>query len=261
MGRPAQEDRLQALQQAAPKGLQEKVQQASDGTEGERKPVTILFADIVGSTTIAERLDPEEWKELVSGIHRRVGEAIYRYEGTVAQLLGDGVLAFFGAPVTHEDDPVRAVRAGLDLQESIVEYARELEGFVDGLQMRVGIHTGEVVIGNVGTDMHIEYLAIGDAVNTAARLQSSAEPGTILISSQCAHMICAEFRLEDLGEIQLKGKTETVHVLQVLDVTGTPALRRSMTTRRIPYVGREAEINKLQTCVQNNLSGQGGIVV
>jgi class 3 adenylate cyclase len=105
----AQESRLQDLRESAPIGLQEKLRQTETEIEGERKPVTILFTDIVGSTAIAEKLDPEVWKEIVIGAHKRVGEAVYRYEGTIAQLLGDGVLAFFGAPITHEDDPIRAV--------------------------------------------------------------------------------------------------------------------------------------------------------
>ena len=119
------------------------------GPEAERRPVTILFTDIVGSTAIAERLDPEEWREVVSGAHRCVTDAVVRYEGTIAQLLGDGVLAFFGAPIAHEDDPARAVRAALDIQAAMAAYARDLRGYVDDFAMRIGIHTGEVVVGEV----------------------------------------------------------------------------------------------------------------
>src|SRR4030042_3022334 len=132
-------ERLAILQQSTPSDLKEKIRTSSTQIEGERKPVTILFTDIVGSTSLAEKLDPEEWKEIVSGAHQRVGEAVYRYEGTIAQLLGDGVLAFFGAPITHEDDPIRAVRAGLDIQRSIDEYARQLSGYVDNFRLRVGL--------------------------------------------------------------------------------------------------------------------------
>jgi class 3 adenylate cyclase/ribosomal protein L40E len=169
-----QASKLQEMRDSAPKALQEKLRLAQTEIEGQRKPVTILFTDIVGSTAIAEKLDPEVWREIVAGVHRRVGEAVYRYEGTIAQLLGDGVLAFFGAPITHEDDPIRAVRAAKDIQDSIKDYARELAGTLDEFQMRVGIDTGAVVVGEIGTDMHTEYLAIGDTVNVAARLQSAA---------------------------------------------------------------------------------------
>ena len=123
-----EKERLAALQQAAPSDLKEKIRSSSAQVEGERKPVTILFTDIVGSTALAEKLDPEEWKEIVSGAHQRVSQAVYQYEGTIAQLLGDGVLAFFGAPVTHEDDPIRAVHAALDIQQAIGKYADELKG-------------------------------------------------------------------------------------------------------------------------------------
>lgn len=144
--------RLAELRQATPAPLAQKILAAREQTEGERKPVTILFTDIVGSTSLAEKLDPEEWKEIVSGAHRRVGEAIYRYEGTLAQLLGDGVLAFFGAPITHEDDPLRAVRAALDIQQAIAVYACELEPYTEWFQMRVGLHTGTVVVGQIGSE-------------------------------------------------------------------------------------------------------------
>ena len=157
-------NRLAALQQTAPPELKEKMRSASRQIDGERKPVTILFTDIVGSTALAEKLDPEEWKEIVSGAHQRVSQAVYRYEGTIAQLLGDGVLAFFGAPVTHEDDAIRAVLAALDIQRSMAEYELSLVGFVDHFQMRVGLNTGLVVVGSVGNDLHMEYLAIGDFV-------------------------------------------------------------------------------------------------
>ncbi|MCK5429322.1 MAG: zinc ribbon domain-containing protein, partial [Anaerolineales bacterium] len=149
-------ERLDDLRELAPEGLREKIREVSKSLPGQRKSITILFTDIIGSTAIAEKLDPEEWKEIVQGAHERVSEAIYRYEGTIAQLLGDGVLAFFGAPLTHEDDPERAARAALDIQASMAEYQSELSGFVDDFQMRVGINMGEVVIGEVGSEEHAE---------------------------------------------------------------------------------------------------------
>ncbi|HSD85598.1 MAG TPA: ABC transporter substrate-binding protein, partial [Anaerolineae bacterium] len=253
-------DRLSVLRQSAPQILQDKMRAASANVEGERKPVTILFTDIVGSTALAERLDPEEWKEIVSGAHQRVSEAVYRYEGTIAQLLGDGVLAFFGAPITHEDDPIRAVRAALDIQEAILAYAQELHGYVNDFQMRIGINTGVVVLGQVGSDMHMEYLAIGDAVNLAARLQSAARPGHVLISEATERMVKAAFDLEALGEITVKGKTGPIKVYEAVGPKAAPGSGRGLQGLGSPFVGRDQELAALNGSLDRLMAGHGQVV-
>jgi ABC-type oligopeptide transport system substrate-binding subunit/class 3 adenylate cyclase len=232
----------------------------SPSSDGERRPVTILFTDIAGSTAIAERLDPEEWREVVSGAHRRVSEAVVRYEGTIAQLLGDGVLAFFGAPVAHEDDPIRAVRAALDIQAAITAYARELAGYVDDFAVRVGIHTGEVVVGEIGSAEHAEYLAVGDAVNLAARLQSAAAPGKILLSESTARLVRGSFEMASLGEITVKGKSAPVTVFEVVGPLAAPARSRGLAVLRSPLVGREAELAILTGALAGLCEGHGAIV-
>jgi len=257
---PGSESRLRSLQETAPSALREKIKATRTETEGERKPVTIVFTDIVGSTAIAEKLDPEVWKEIVAGAHRRVGEAIYRYEGTIAQLLGDGVLAFFGAPITHEDDPVRAVRAAMEIQESVKAYAQELRSVVDGFHMRIGINTGTVVIGEIGTDMHVEYLAIGDAVNVAARLQSAAEPGKVVVSEACAKLVSASFDLKDLGEITVKGKAEPLQAFELISVKAEPETGRGIEGLPTPHVGRAQEVEKLQSSLLALCDGHGQIM-
>ncbi len=226
----------------------------------ERRPVTILFTDIVGSTTLVEKLDPEEWKEIVNGAHQRVSEAVTRYEGTVAQLLGDGVLAFFGAPHAHEDDPVRAVKAGLEIQRAMDDYAHSLHGYIENLQMRVGIHTGTVVVGAVGAPEHKEYLAVGDAVNLAARLQSAAHPGRVLISDATARLVRHAFELQDLGEIAVKGKAEPVHVFQAVDARAGFSSGRGIEGLTSPLVGRERELTQLREALNELYKGHGQIV-
>src|SRR5574341_328190 len=146
---------LDALRRAAPKTVASKILAERDKIGGERKLVTALFTDIVGSTTLAEQMDPEDWREIVSGAHRRVSQAVYKYEGTIAQLLGDGVLAFFGAPLAHEDDAESGIRAALEILSSVQEYAAELrkKNHVENFQMRVGLNTGPVVVGNTGGDI------------------------------------------------------------------------------------------------------------
>ncbi len=252
--------RLKALQQAAPSELQKRVHESGTEIKGERKPVTILFSDIVGSTAMAEKLDPEEWKEVVAGAHQRVSDAIYRYEGTIAQLLGDGVLAFFGAPITHEDDPIRAVHAALDIQDSIADYRNELGSLVDDFQMRIGLNSGMVVIGDIGTDLHVEYLAIGDAVNLAARLQSAAQPGKVLLSEASANLVKSAFDLKDLGEIEVKGKSQALAVFEVEKAKVIPESGRGIEGLFSPLVGREHELEVLHSSLTSLSEGHGQIV-
>src|SRR5581483_3299740 len=178
---PIDEDRQAKLAATTPAPLADKMRAAH--VEGERKLVTTLFADVVGSTALAEQMDPEEWTAIMNRAFERLSPAIHRYEGTIARLMGDALLAFFGAPVAHEDDPVRAIRAALDLLAAARAYAEEVRRTY-GIEfaVRVGMNTGMVVVGAVGSDLKYEYTAMGDAVNLAARMQSAAEPGTVLIA-------------------------------------------------------------------------------
>jgi class 3 adenylate cyclase/tetratricopeptide (TPR) repeat protein len=237
------------------------MRQASAKIEGERKPVTILFTDIVGSTSHAERIDPEDWREIVSTSHHIVSNAVYHYEGTIAQLLGDGVLAFFGAPITHEDDPLRAVHAALDIQADIASYAQKITTIIPDFQVRIGITTGTVVLGNLGDDLHMEYLAIGDAVNLAARLQSAAQPGKILIANQTQRLVQHTVELQDLGEISLKGKIEPVRVYQVESLKLAAGHGRIPQGMQSSLVGRQAELNALLNTSAAVQAGLGRVVV
>src|SRR5690349_21215141 len=182
----------------------------------ERRPLTILFADIAGSTTIAEKLDPEDWTVLVQRAFDRLNTIASRYGGTIARLMGDGVLAFFGAPVAHEDDPERAVRCGLDMVQAIetLGAAHHVPGARD-LKVRVGINTGHVVVGVVGTDTAHEYTAMGDAVNVAARMQGHARPGSVLVTAATHRFISSLVHTTDVGLLELKGKSDAVHAFEV----------------------------------------------
>ncbi|MBI5649829.1 MAG: AAA family ATPase [Chloroflexi bacterium] len=252
------------LQQYIPEELRAKLDaaRASGDMVGERKQVTVLFSDIVGSTALAEKLDPEEWGEIVSGAHRRVSEAIYRYEGTIAQLLGDGVLAFFGAPITHEDDPVRAVNAALDILKQIGEYRNELraKNRVPDFQMRIGLNTGLVVVGNIGSDMHMEYLALGDAINLAARMEHTAAPGTVQIAHDTHKQVKSFFEFENLGGIEVKGKTEPVPAYRVLGRKESASRMRGIEGLHAEMVGRDAELITLRGVITDLKQGVGRIV-
>jgi class 3 adenylate cyclase len=214
----------------------------------ERRPLTILFADIFGSTAIAEKLDPEDWTVLVGQAFARLNAVAARYDGTVARLMGDGVLVFFGAPVAHEDDPERAVRCGLDM-------VREIEGLGGPeharhgvpLQVRVGINTGPVVVGMVGTDVAHEYTAMGDAVNVAARMQVAAPPGGVMITAATYRFVAPLVDVTDAGPLELKGKAEPVHGYQVTGLRAGAVSTRGLGTEvHSEMIGRDAQLTRLR---------------
>ncbi len=228
----------------------------------ERRPVTILFVDIVGSTALAERLDAEDWKAIVDPALAGFAAAIERHEGHVAQLLGDGLLAMFGAPVAHEDDPMRAVRAGLQLIATLAERPISADagtGPPVALRARVGICSGEVVVGAVGGSGHREYLAVGDAVNVAARLQSAAAPMTVLVDEQTFRRVATEVEGRERGGLRLAGKADEVRAVEVVAVRDDRARGRPVRAHA-PFVGREAELAALQAAAGRLRQGTGVVI-
>jgi len=254
------EDRLRRVTAATPTSLAAKLRTARMGDE--RKLVTILFADVVGSTHLAEKLDAEEWKELINGAFESMTAPIHRYEGTVAQFLGDGFLAFFGAPVTHEDDADRAVRASLDLIEAAQAYAKDVRERA-GLDfaVRVGIHSGPVVVGAVGTDLHYEYLAVGDTVNVAARLQAAAEPMTALISERTRRLLSAGFELAAERLLDVRGRAEPIRVFTPRTVPVGTEHGHPPAPLASPMVGRAAELAQLVDATRATRGGVGRLIV
>lgn len=246
----------------APAPLVEKMRAAK--LTGERKVVTALFADVVGSTTLAESMDAEDWTQIINEAFDLMSKAIFRYEGTIAQLQGDALLAFFGAPVAHEDDPERAVRAALDMVESISEYAAQLKR-THGIDFRIraGINTGPVIVGNVGSDLRYEYTALGDAVNVAARVQTAAQPGDVLISAMTQRFVMATFDFQDLGGVQVKGKSEPVHLYKVVGLQAQPGRKRGLEAVGLssPLVGRNAELTTLTDLFAVARAGRGRLAV
>jgi ABC-type oligopeptide transport system substrate-binding subunit/class 3 adenylate cyclase len=228
----------------------------------ERKVVTALFADLVGSTALAERLDPEEAKLIVGEAITRIVRAVEDFGGTIKDLAGDGVLALFGAPTAHEDDPERAVRAGLRAAEEIRAYAAEVAtGWgVEGFSVRVGITTGPVVVGLVGAGTRVEYGAVGDAVNTAARLQSAAEPGSVLVGAGTRTMVEPLFEWGPPRDLDLRGKADAVRAYAVQGTAPSGARVRGPERLRARLVGREEELAGAESRVGSVLQGTGGIL-
>jgi class 3 adenylate cyclase len=226
----------------------------------ERRPLTVLFADIAGSTAMAERLDPEDWTALVGEAFTRMNRTIERYDGTIARLMGDGVLAFFGAPVAHEDDPERAVRCGLDMVSAIDELGAAQRALGAGdFRVRVGINTGPVVVGVVGTDSANEYTAMGDAVNVAARMQSAARAGSVLITAATHRFVSPLVEAVDVGVLELKGKAEAVQAYEITGLKAGATRTRGLLGVRAPMIGRDAQLQMLEDVFDVVRAGQGRV--
>jgi class 3 adenylate cyclase/tetratricopeptide (TPR) repeat protein len=229
--------------------------------EGERKYVTVLFADVVESTGLGERLDPEQVAEIMNGAFAFLNASVKKYDGTIARLLGDAILAFFGAPVAHEDDAERAVRAGLDIQAAAREYAEAVRrNYGVDFQVRVGINTGLAVLAAVGDEIRTEYTAMGDTTNVAARLQSAAEPGSVLISADTYHLVKQLFELRPRGGAMVKGKSAPIVTYEVLSPRVVPGKVRGLEGLTSPLVGRAAEFKLVNDKLNEVREGRGAFV-
>ncbi len=254
--------RFSSPQAYTPKHLAEKILTSRDAIEGERKQVTVLFCDIADSSQLAERLDPEAMHQLMDRALRLMAEAVHRYEGTVNQFLGDGLMALFGAPVALEDHALRAVQAALTIQETFGGFSRQLtEERGVTLRLRQGLNTGIVVVGRIGDDLRMDYTAVGDTTHLAARVQGLAEPGTILVTEATHRLVSGYVRSQALGPVAVKGRTEPAEVHRIvgrqqsrtrLEVSAQRGLTR--------LVGRERELGVLHDCLSRVKAGRSQAV-
>ena len=244
-----------------PKHLAEKILTSRSAMEGERRQVTVVFADIAGFTSLAERLDPEEVHTIVDACFERITAEVHRFEGTINQYTGDGVMALFGAPIAHEDSARRAVNAALGIQREMRGYAVSLQaarGLILG--MRIGINTGAVVVGRIGDDLRMDYTAVGDTTNLAARMQQMARPGSVVITDATQRFVEGFFQTLDLGRVEVKGH-EPVRAFEVLRPHGSRSRfdvgrERGLT----PFVGRERELAVLLDRFEDVAAGRGQII-
>jgi len=215
---------------------------------GERRIVTILLSDLQGPSSMADKLDPGEFMRIVSNAFDLLIKPITRYEGTVVRLMDDHILAFFGAPITHEDDAERACRAALDIITEAQQYAARLQERPDvaDLSVRVAIHTGLVVVGEVGTDLRMEYIAMGDAVKVVSSVQAAAEPGSVLVTEDTRRLIAPLFETEALAPIKVRDRGEPVTVYRVLAPTELADKGRGIAGLASPLVGRDEEVQALR---------------
>ena len=237
--------------------------EARGSTDGERKTITALFADLKGSTALIEGLDPEEARAIIDPALQLMMDAVHRYEGYVAQVLGDGVFALFGAPIAHEDHPQRALYAALRMQEEMRRYADTLraKGYPP-LLMRVGLNTGEVVVRSIRKDdLHTDYVPVGHSTNLAARMEQLAAPGSILVTAYTHKLADGYFEFKGLGQTQIKGVAESLNIYEVQGV-GPLRTRLQVSARRglTRFVGRQSEMEQLQQALTQAKAGHGQIV-
>src|SRR2546428_9539520 len=220
------EARFTSPEAYTPKHLAEKILTSKSALEGERKQVTVLFAALKGSMELLADRDPEEARQILDPVLERLMAAVHRYEGMVNQVMGDGIMALFGAPVAHEDHAVRACYAALAMQEALRRYAEEVRrthGLV--VQIRVGLNSGEVVVRAIGNDLHMDYSAIGQTTHLAARMEQLATPGSIMLTAATLRLVEGMVQANALGPVPIKGLTEPVDVFELVEAS---AIRRRL---------------------------------
>src|SRR5262247_3454900 len=245
-----------------PAYLAEKILTTKHALEGERKQVTVLFADLKGSTELIEGLDPEEARWLLDPALHVMMDAVHRFEGTVNQVLGDGIMALFGAPIAHEDHALRACYAALAMQAAMLSYADEVRRS-HGLEMqaRVGLNSGEVVVRAISNDLHMDYSAVGQTTHLAARMEQLATPGSIRLTASTLRLVEGLVQVNALGRFPVKGLSEPVEVFELI---GATAVRQRFQARAAQgltrFVGRQTELDALSYAQERAGAGHGQLV-
>ena len=242
--------------------LADKILRSKGALEGERKQVTVLFADLKGSLELLADRDPEEARRLLDPVLERMMEAVHHYEGTVNQVMGDGIMALFGAPVAHEDHAVRACFAALRMQRRINLYADELQrGGSAPVQIRVGLNSGEVVVRSIGSDLRMDYTAVGQTTHLAARMEQMAKPGSILVTGDALKLAEGYVRVRPLGPVSVKGLESSQQVYEVTGIgTARSRLQASAARGLSRFVGRASEMQQLALALDRGAAGHGQTV-
>src|SRR6266851_1741118 len=254
--------RFASPQSYTPAHLSEKILTSRTALEGERKQVTVLFADIKGSTELIAGLDPEEARTLLDPALRLMMHAVHRYEGTVNQVLGDGIMALFGAPLAHEDHAVRACYTALAMQEAMRRYTEEVRR-THGVevQIRIGLNSGEVVVRAIGNDLHMDYSAIGQTTHLAARMEQLAPPGSIRLTADTLRLAEGWVQVTPLGLVPVKGLLAPVEVCELVGAGPARTRLQAFAARGLtPFVGRQAEIATLHQVLEQAGTGHGQVV-
>jgi len=261
-GPTAGQDRFSSPESYTPKHLAEKILTSKSALEGERKQVTVLFADLKGSMELLADRDPEEARKLLDPLLQHMMEAVHRYEGTVNQVMGDGIMALFGAPLAHEDHAVRACYAALRMQESVKRYAEGVfRSFGVPIQIRVGLNSGDVVVRAIGSDLHMDYTAVGQSTHLAARMEQMAQPGTILMTPETLALAEGFVQVVSRGPVPVKGLAAPIEVFELTGVSPVRSRLQAAASRGLTrFVGRDAEIEVLRQSLERAGEGHGQLV-
>ena len=247
---------------AIPTHLAEKILTTRHALEGERKQVTVLFADLKDSTELIRGLDPEAAQQLLDPALHHMMDAVHRFEGTVNQVLGDGIMALFGAPIAHEDHALRACYAALAMQAAMRTYTEEVRR-TRGLElrMRVGLNSGEVVVRAIGNDLHMDYSAVGETTVLAARMEQTATPGSIRLTPATLRLVEGLVQVNALGPVPVKGLVEPVEVFELLGASGVRRRLQAAAARGLTrFVGRDQELVVMQQALEQASAGHGQVV-
>ena len=245
-----------------PAHLSEKILISKTALEGERKQVTVLFADLKGSMELLADRDPEEARQLLDPVLTLMMDAVHRYEGTVNQVMGDGIMALFGAPIAHEDHAVRACYAALAMQASVKEYAAEVQRTRGvPIHIRVGLNSGEVVVRSIGSDLHMDYTAVGQTTHLAARMEQMSMPGSVLITAEVLRLAEGYVQVEPLGPVPIKGLQELAEVYEVTGAGPARTRLQALAARGLtPFVGRRTEQQALRDILARAGTGRGQLM-
>jgi len=249
-------------QSYTPKFLADKILTTRSSIEGEKKFVTVFFADVANYTSISEKLDPEEVHQIMDGAFRILMEEIHKYEGTINQFTGDGVMAPFGAPVAHEDHAQRACYAALSVQKAMGGYGEKIKKDTDvEFAMRIGLNSGPVIVGSIGDDLRMDYTAVGDTTNLAARMESTAKPGSALVSDNTYRMAKSYFEFESVGKIDIKGKEAPQEAYELIKSSKVETrIAASIAKGLTRFVGRKNSLPALIDVYEKSRSGSGQVV-
>jgi class 3 adenylate cyclase/tetratricopeptide (TPR) repeat protein len=255
------DEKLDKIQRYLPKGLTEKILAQKDKIEGERKQVTVMFCDMEGFTPLVEKLGPEEAYGIMDQVYEILIHKVHDYGGTVNEMTGDGIMALFGAPIALEDVPQRAIRSAIAIHREMARFsdkARQEKEKVPSLKMRIGVHTGPVVVGTLGNNLRVEFKAVGDTVNLASRMEGLAEPGTTYVTEETFKLTEGLFRFNALGEKEIKGKEKPVRIYRVI-APSTRRTRFDVSAERglTPFVGRQRELDLLLDAFERAKAGRG----